>query len=330
MKLGLCIVGCGGYANTVLSEIHDLRDEFDFYFASRDARKARDYCERFGGVDYFGDYEEALSDPRVQAAYFFTPHNVHLENAELAARCSKHILMEKPIARTIAEAQALVRTARDGGVSLMVAENYRFLRAVRRCKTIIESGGIGRLRLIDIRAEGYRAPVEWRNDATATGGGSFIDGGIHYVDVMLNIGGFPSQVYALYPPKTHRRSEGEDGIVMMADLPDDCVGVINFSRATPIRERRDWIEITGTEGCLGFAPYGDEIAYENTKVKRTVRLPPARRGVREMAREFRQSILEERAPLMTGEEAIKDLAVVLAAYRSATERRHIALSELGV
>ena len=173
-----------------MSEIHDLRDEFDFYFASRDERKARDYCERFGGVDYFGDYEEALADPRVQAAYFFTPHNVHLENAELAARHSKHILMEKPIARTIAEAQALVRAARAGGVSLMVAENYRFLRAVRRCKTMIESGGIGKLRLIDIRAEGYRAPVEWRNDAAATGGGSFIDGGIHYVDAMLNIGGF--------------------------------------------------------------------------------------------------------------------------------------------
>ena len=105
MKLALCIVGCGRYADAVLNDIHDMTDEFDFYFASRDLEKAREYCERFGGADYFGSYEEALSDARVQAAYFFTPHHVHLENTELAARHGKHILVEKPIARTIEESQ---------------------------------------------------------------------------------------------------------------------------------------------------------------------------------------------------------------------------------
>lgn len=331
MKLPLCIVGCGRYAANVLTEICDMTCEFDFYFASRDVAKAKAYCERFDGADYFGSYEEALSDPRVQAAYFFTPHHVHLENAQLAARHGKHILMEKPIARTIEESQALVQTAQDAGVQLMIAENFRFLHTTYRAKSMIETGdlgSIGALRLIDIKVEAFRPPSSpWRYDAALTGGGSFIDAGIHYIDLIVNLGGMPTQVYAAAPTKIHRRSEGEDGLVMVANLPNDAVALFNFSRATSRNAEQNHVGITGSKGYIEFEPYGTEIAFENTLVKRNVRLPAAHRGAREMAREFRNCITEDRPPLMTGSEAIKDLAVALAAYRSAAESRHVPLSE---
>ena len=334
MKLSICIVGCGRYADVVLNEIHEMTDEFDFYFASRDLRKAKEYCERFDGADYFGSYEEALSDPRVQAAYFFTPHHVHLENTRLAAGHGKHVLMEKPIARTIEESQELVQTAQDAGVQLMVAENYRFLHTSRRAKSMIETGtlgSIGNLRLIDIKVEAFRPPSSpWRYDATLTGGGSFIDAGIHYVDLIVNLGGMPTQVYAASPTKVHRRSEGEDGLVLVASLPNDAVAVFNFSRATSRNEDREYVGITGSKGYIEFKPYGREITFENTLVKRNIRLPEAHRGAREMVREFRDCIRQERPPLMTGAEAIKDLAVVLAAYRSAAEGRQVPLSEFNL
>ena len=334
MKLALCIVGCGRYADAVLNDIHDMTDEFDFYFASRDLEKAREYCERFGGADYFGSYEEALSDARVQAAYFFTPHHVHLENTELAARHGKHILVEKPIARTIEESRKLVRTAEEAGVKLMVAENFRFLHTARRAKSMIATGtlgSIGNLRLIDIKVEAFRPPTApWRYDASLTGGGSFIDAGIHYVDLIMNLGGMPTQVYAATPTKVHRRSEGEDGLVLIANLPNDAVAVFNFSRATSRNAGYNYVGITGTQGYIEFEPYGSEITFENTLVRRTVRLPAAHRGAREMVREFRECIQQERAPLTDGEEGIKDLAIVLAAYRSAAERRHVPLSEFNL
>ena len=87
MKLPLCIVGCGRYAaNVVLKEIHDMTGEFDFYFASRNLSKAKDYCERFGGIDYFGSYEEALSDARDSGRILLhtSPYST-LQNTELAA-----------------------------------------------------------------------------------------------------------------------------------------------------------------------------------------------------------------------------------------------------
>ena len=228
MKLALCIVGCGRYADAVLNDIHDMTDEFDFYFASRDLEKAREYCERFGGADYFGSYEEALSDTRVQAAYFFTPHHVHLENTELAARHGKHILVEKPIARTIEESRKLMRTAEEAGVKLMVAENFRFLHTVRRAKSMIATGtlgSIGNLRLIDIKVEAFRPPTSpWRYDASLTGGGSFIDAGIHYVDLIMNLGGMPTQVYAATPTKVHRHSRGRGRLSPTRQPPQRCGG----------------------------------------------------------------------------------------------------------
>ncbi len=323
MKLGLCIVGCGSYAHTVMTEIHHMTDQFDFYFASRDLQKAKSYSQQFGGTDHFGNYQEALADERIHAAYFFTPHHVHPDNAQLAAHHRKHILIEKPIANSIPEAHSMAQVARDAGITLMIAENYRFLHTATRAKSMIDAGNIGKLRLINIQAEGFRAPQSWRNNATLTGGGSFIDAGIHYVDILLNLAGFPQQVYAAQPPKVHTKSQGEDGIAMIANLPNNAVGIINFSRATSRKQEHTSITISGTEGTLTFTPYGSHITYENTTVKRTVHLPAAHRGAREMTLEFKASIDQQRKPTMSAHEATKDLAIVLAAYQSAHQAKPI-------
>ena len=316
MKLALCIVGCGGYARNVLNDIHDLDDEFELYFASRDRDKAEQFSADFGGAGSFGSYEEALSDPRVEAVYFFTPHHTHREDAISAARHSKHILMEKPIARTVAESADMIEAARSAGVKLMVAENYRFLPTVDKCKEIIGQGAIGDLRLIQIQAEGFRAPTDWRTNADLTGGGVFIDSGIHFVDILYNLGGFPRQVFAARPPQVHRESEGEDGLVVTVVFPDGALGLINFSRATT-GEETQWLKITGAKGQIAFAPYDRQLTIETPPVRRTVALALARRGVRGMVREFRQAILDDREPAMSGEEGLRDLEIVLAAYRSA-------------
>ena len=123
MKLGLCVIGCGDFAQTFAGSMAELRGELDLYFASRNLGRARSYARRFNGVDAFGSYEAAAADPRVEALYICTPHHLHLEHATLAARSGKHILLEKPIAHTLEDAQAIVAVAQTAGVTLMVAEN---------------------------------------------------------------------------------------------------------------------------------------------------------------------------------------------------------------
>ena len=319
MKLSLCIVGCGRYARSVLNDIRDLDDEFQFFFADRDREIAKSYSESYGGAGYFGSYEEAADDPRVQAMYFLTPHDRHLDDATLAAPYRKHILMEKPIARTVAEATKLIRTAEAGGVKLMVAENFRFLPVVQKTKELIAQGAIGELRSVQVRREGYDArAVEWRTSVARNGGGRLIDGGIHRIDILVNLGGFPETVYALVEsPKVLPDHEGEDGIVMVMQLPNDVTGMVHYSGGTSVAEPSDEVRVTGTVGVISFEPNGSELTLESRDRKSTVQVEPARDGVRRMVREFRDCIVEDREPLMSGTEALKDLAVVLAAYESA-------------
>ena len=114
------------YAHVVMEYVGDMTDEIEFSFASRDVGKAREYCDQYGGFAHYGSYEDAAKDPRVDAMYFITPHDLHLDNARLAAKHGKHVLMEKPIARTVDESRKLIEATQSAGVTLMVGENFRF------------------------------------------------------------------------------------------------------------------------------------------------------------------------------------------------------------
>src|SRR5215472_3019402 len=197
MKLGLCVVGCGEFARTFAQAMQSARDEIELFFASRDVQRARAYAQTFRGSGVFGSYEAAAADPRVEALYLCTPHHLHREHVAMAAQARKHILVEKPIARTLTEAQAMIAQAQEAGVTLMVAENYRFMAAVRQCKALIERGAVGALRMVQFQEEAPFRPTGWRNRRALNGGGVFIDSGIHKVDLLLYLVGTLAQLYAV-------------------------------------------------------------------------------------------------------------------------------------
>ena len=110
MRLSLCIVGCGRYARYVLEQIHHMwRRSWRYTSPAETLKRPRSIARALGGAGFFESYEETVSDPKVASVYFLTPHHFHLENALLAARYSKHILMEKPIACTIEESTKMIR-----------------------------------------------------------------------------------------------------------------------------------------------------------------------------------------------------------------------------
>ena len=325
MPFGLCFVGLGGYAEKVLADLGDSRPELDLYFASRDIDKAKEFSEKYDGVGAFGSYEEAAADSRVEGMYFVTPHHLHLEGARLAASHGKHILMEKPIARTIEESQELIKIAKNASVTLMIAENYHFVPTIAKAREMIAQGLIGDLRLVQIQREAYWEQVEWRTDADLSGGGMFIDGGIHDMHAVITLGGFPERIYAVRPPQVFTKSKGEDGMVLTANLPGGAVGLVQFSFGTPISEYREQMWVTGTKGQLMFKPFGNEIAVHTPIVKRTVRVPEAHMGEPWIMREFIAASREGREPDMSGEDALGDLMCVLAAYESVRTGNSVAL-----
>ena len=163
MSLGLCVLGCGSFAAVFARSMAALSVEVDLYFASRDLSRAREYAGRFNGLDAFGSYDQAVADPRVEAVYVCTPHHLHREHASLAFRAGKHVLVEKPIAGTLADAEAMIREAESAGVTFMVAENYRFLPPLQEAKRLIEQGRVGQLRLVQLQEQYPFRPAGWRS-----------------------------------------------------------------------------------------------------------------------------------------------------------------------
>ena len=317
--LPLCIVGCGGYAKIVLDDIHDMTDVVQLYFASRNPDKAKKYNADYRGSGYFASYEEAAEDPRIKAMYFFTPHDVHVENVKLAAQHGKHILLEKPIGRTISEGKEIIKSARDANVKLMIAENFRFLPLIQKSKELISQGAIGELRMIRTQHEGYDSGAvgEWRSDIERNGGGRFIDGGIHYVDMLIYLAGVPEKIYAVTEsPKVIPNHEGEDGIMAILNLPENVTGLVHYSGGTPIQEHHNWVQITGTAGSIGFDPQDSKLTLFKIDSKTEIEVGQSWRGVRGMIKEFQNCITHNRESSMSGHEGLVDLSVVLAAYRS--------------
>ena len=316
MGLGLGIVGCGKYAYTVSRAIQGL-DGLDLFYASRELDRARYYSDRFRGKGFFGSYEEAASDPRVDAMYFVTPHHLHKEHALLAARHSKHILMEKPIARTLEEAEAMNEAASDAGIKLMVAENARFIPSVRKCRELLDNGAVGQVRLIQAQTEEDQMADDWRNSLGMNGGGVLIDGGIHVVDHLVHMGGMPVRVYARVLPGVSADMEGEDGMAATVDYADGAVGILNFSTGNTVSPRKAEIVVTGTKGRIQVDVLQGKVILEDSTGVTEFRFDAEDMGWRDMFSEFADCIREEREPFFSGEDGSRDLRVVLAAYESA-------------
>jgi len=139
----------------------------------------------------YATVEELCADPDVEVVYVATPHQYHAEHARLAANHGKHLLVEKPIALTLAEAREMVEAARKADVHLIVGHSHSFDAPVLRARALIESGAFGAVRMI--HALNYtdflyrpRRPEELD---TSQGGGALFNQAPHQVDIVRLLGG---------------------------------------------------------------------------------------------------------------------------------------------
>jgi predicted dehydrogenase len=316
MKFALCIVGCGQFARTFVQGLQPLRDEIDLFFASRDLQRAQAYAAMFQGCGAFGSYEAAAADRRVEAMYLCTPHYLHQVHVALAARAGKHILVEKPIARTLEEGRAIIAEAQRAGVTLMVAENYRFMAVVRQCKALIERGSVGSLRVVQQQEEAPFQPDQWRSSRDLNGGGVFIDGGIHKVHLLRYLAGEPEHIYAAALPQALDQHEGEDGVMVMTRGAGGVVGLMHHAWTSSQRSTPPWVAVSGTRGRIYFEVGAPWLSIEQGSRERTVQCAADSNGLTPMVQAFRDSIREGREPEMSGVEGLRDLAVVLKAYEA--------------
>ncbi len=214
--------------------------------ASRDAERARAYAREHEIERAYGSYEELLADPDVEVVYVSLPNGLHVEWSRRALEAGKHVLCEKPLSRHPHEVQELYDLAQARGLHLMEAFMYRHNPQTLRLKELVESGRIGKLRLIRSHFSFNALPGDVRL-TQALEGGSLMDVGCYPVSMARLLAGEPERVWA----EQVIGGEGVD-VVLAATLrfPGDVLCHIDSSLAAPDRYE---VEVVGSEAVLYVA-----------------------------------------------------------------------------
>jgi predicted dehydrogenase len=324
-----CIVGCGTIARThatVLTKLAGfvLDQPVRLSFASRDASKARDYQSRFKGELAFASYEEAFSNPTIDAIVVCTPNNSHRDVAIAALEHGKDVVVEKPIACSTAEADEILAAAKRTGRHVFVAENHRYRPHVLALERIVRSGDLGVIKLIRINVLRHQqfAQNEWRADRDCMGGGIFIDAGIHWVNVLLTLGqGFPVSITAYEPSPSNQPSAQENSMVVACQFENGAVGVIAYSRDVRGAFPLGFFSVHGSSGSV-YAFNAGRLGFLNRGFLRPLLFPMRDwRGYEAMWKDFLRGFASGNLEqcLMTGQIGRRDLAFVEATYQSAKQ-----------
>ena len=213
--------------------------------AGRRMEKAEQYRDAFGFRKAYEGYEALLEDPEVEAVYVPLPNDLHAEWSIRALRAGKHVLCEKPLAPTAAEAERMFRAAEENGVFLMEAFAYQHSPVVAAIKAEIDSGAVGELRWIDSAFIGGRRPDTDIRMKKANYGGAQYDLGCYPVSMILRMTGRePKQVLA-----SGYFSEGgvDLGVSALMLFDGDLAAQADCAMVSGIG-RLDRFHVLGTEG----------------------------------------------------------------------------------
>lgn len=251
-RLRFGLWGCGMIARFHADALLRIENAVLVGVADVSASFAADFADQYGIVAY-ADYEAMLADPNIDAVCICTPSGLHKENALQALRAGKHVVLEKPMAFTAAEAAELEKAAEESGCVLTVVSQLRFSKDICRVKALMEENAFGTPVLCDLYMKYWRDPAyyagsTWKGTRRFDGGGALMNQGIHGVDILLYLAGNAKVLYA--KNRTHFHNiEVEDVSVAMLEFENGATGVIEASTcANPGFERR--LEIIGTEGSV--------------------------------------------------------------------------------
>ncbi len=235
--------------------------------AGRDEAAVKEAALRYGYEGYYTDWRKMLADPRVQLFDNAGPNNLHAEPCIDAAEAGKHILCEKPMARSREEAQAMLNAVKKTGVKHMVSFNYRFVPAIRQAYELIKSGDLGEIyhfRAVYLQEwiADPNFPLVWRLDKKTAGSGALGDLGAHIIDLGRFLAGEPASVVALTKTFIKERPlpggtgsgkvEVDDAFEAIIEFENGAIGTLEASRFCPGRKNYEMFEINGSKGSIRF------------------------------------------------------------------------------
>ncbi len=262
-KLGIAIVGAGGI--TLQNHLPGLAlcpDVEVTALCDNDAATLTRAWQLCPKAATHIDYRAAVTRDDVHAVIIATPNFVHASIAQAAIASGKHVLCEKPIAMSFAEARGMYKAAEKAGVRHMTAFTYRFVPAMRYMRHLIQLGGVGtpwHFRSCRLQDWGTRS-IGWRQVAKFAGSGELGDMLSHRIDYAHFLVGPTTRIIAhtqrVHEVRGDQPNDLEDWVTIIADFTNGAVGVLESSKMATGRgegpQSQDYVEINGSEGTLVY------------------------------------------------------------------------------
>ncbi len=344
-QIGFGLIGCGTISGQHIAAIARTPGTRLAAVWSRTLDRARSVA-REHDVDCCTQLDDLLGRDDVHAVSICTPSGLHPEHAVRALEAGKHVLVEKPMALTLSDADRMIALARRRHRTLGVVYQNRFTPAAQATKRAIQDGRFGRLVLASASVKWYRSQAyydacDWRG-TWAMDGGVLMNQSIHCLDLLEWFMG-PVESVQAYTATLGHAMEAEDVAVAVLRFGNGALGIVEGTTcAYPGLMVR--LEIHGTDGTaliedgqqrlLSFRKPGEDIGMFGLRPPELDRAPaeppPSMTdNYAALLSDFMRAIREDRAPAVDGTEGRRSLALVLAICEAARAGQPVMVSSLG-
>lgn len=233
--IGTAIIGPGKVAHTHAQALAALPQSRFVAVCGRNADRTKNFADQYG-VRAYTNLDDLVRDGDVQAVIVCTPHPHHAAAAVTAAQAGVHVLVEKPLAITVRECDRMIAAAHKSGVKLGVISQRRLYPPVQRMKQAIEAGKIGQPALGTVTVLGWRSAEyytmdPWRGSWAGEGGGVLVNQAVHQLDLFQWLMGPIAEVFGYWASLNHPTIEVDDTAVAVVRFRSGALGNIVVSNS---------------------------------------------------------------------------------------------------
>jgi predicted dehydrogenase len=334
-------VGASSVAQAIESAMKSSPIELSSVY-SRSLSKAEDFGKQHSIRSYFSDYEKMIKESGIDAVIICSPHYTHYDLARIALENDLHVLVDKPIALSLRDADDIIRTAKKRNRRLGVIFQSRFAQDVQETRKLVQEGKIGKVLFGNVsvlwyRSQEYYANSSWRGRWSTEGGGVLINQAIHTIDLLLWTLGGVTSLQGSVDTVSHN-IEVEDRASALLKFKSGAVGTIEATTSANYPGYPSILEFVGTQGravlegntTLSFLMYDGKVKRQtSSQVQEGAWTRPDGMIPSEHAKlitDFAESVLAGRDPMVDGVEGRKALELVLAIYKSSKIGRVVNLT----
>ncbi|MEC0125812.1 Gfo/Idh/MocA family protein [Paenibacillus pabuli] len=328
-KIKVAVFGCGAIAERRHIPEYAANENVELVaFADPIVERAEKMAETYGGKAY-SSYEELLASEEVDAVSVCTPNYLHASMSIAAANAGKHVLVEKPMAVSTEEGEQMIEAAKKNGVYLMVGHNQRLMPPHVKAKEILDSGKLGKV--LNFRTSfGHPGPEGWSVDGAESWFfrkeeaimGAMGDLGVHKSDfIRYLLDDEVSEVAGFISTLHKENTKVDDNATCLLRMKSGAIGTLVASW-TQYRAGDNSTVLWCENGVMKIGTVeGDEVIVELTNgTVETYKVGAMATNEKQVPSgvidAFVESIMTQTPPSISGEEGLRSLQVILAAFES--------------